>query len=174
MWSWPAYGNISLPLAYISQAFSVFNVSPLLLFVAAFLYSESFSGAVSPIYESFDFCSSTPQSWTFLKYITHISSPSSLPSVACCQYSSICMDDRVPKPPSFGFDISSRSAIIGTTQYIDYFDSPHGLVQGAIGLPSLLAQWSVLCSLVLSPIGLVAATPFSVPVSSGLPAHLFK
>jgi hypothetical protein len=33
----------------------------------------------------------------------------------------------------FGFDISSMSAIIGTKQYIDFFDNPHGVRQGAIG-----------------------------------------
>lgn len=25
------------------------------------------------------------------------------------------------------------SAIVGTTQYLDYFDNPHGIIQGAIG-----------------------------------------
>lgn len=33
----------------------------------------------------------------------------------------------------FGFDISSMSAIIGTQQYVDYFDNPHGTTQGGIG-----------------------------------------
>ena len=30
----------------------------------------------------------------------------------------------------FGFDISSISAIIVTTQYVNYFDNPSGLWQG--------------------------------------------
>jgi MFS family permease len=50
----------------------------------------------------------------------------------------------------FGFDISSMSAIIGTTQYNDYFDSPHGLRQGAIG--SALAAGSVMGSVIAGPI----------------------
>src|ERR1700758_1101093 len=33
----------------------------------------------------------------------------------------------------FGFDISSMSAIIGTKQYNDFFDTPAGIRQGAIG-----------------------------------------
>ncbi|KAL8869762.1 MAG: hypothetical protein Q9174_004028 [Haloplaca sp. 1 TL-2023] len=41
----------------------------------------------------------------------------------------------------FGFDISSMSAIIGTEQYVSYFNDPHGIVQGAIG--SSLAAGSV-------------------------------
>ncbi|KAL8838874.1 MAG: hypothetical protein Q9205_000281 [Flavoplaca limonia] len=41
----------------------------------------------------------------------------------------------------FGFDISSMSAIIGTDQYVDYFNDPHGIVQGAIG--SALAAGSI-------------------------------
>ncbi|CAL8578158.1 hypothetical protein XPA_003960 [Xanthoria parietina] len=45
----------------------------------------------------------------------------------------------------FGFDISSMSAIIGTPQYVDYFDDPHGVVQGAIG--SALAAGSVVGAL---------------------------
>jgi MFS family permease len=51
---------------------------------------------------------------------------------------------------SFGFDISSMSAIIGTTQYIDFFHNPHGIVQGAIG--SALAAGSVVGSLTAGPI----------------------
>jgi hypothetical protein len=50
----------------------------------------------------------------------------------------------------FGFDISSMSAIIGTTQYNDYFDSSHGLRQGAIG--SALAAGSVVGSVIAGPI----------------------
>ncbi|KAF2724271.1 sugar transporter [Polychaeton citri CBS 116435] len=45
----------------------------------------------------------------------------------------------------FGFDISSMSAIIVTDQYIDYFDNPAGVWQGAIG--SALAAGSVIGSL---------------------------
>lgn len=42
------------------------------------------------------------------------------------------------------------SAIIGTKQYIAYFDNPHGLIQGAIG--SALAAGSVVGSLIAGPI----------------------
>lgn len=31
----------------------------------------------------------------------------------------------------FGFDISSMSAIVGTKQYLAFFDDPHGIIQGA-------------------------------------------
>jgi MFS family permease len=41
------------------------------------------------------------------------------------------------------------SAIVGTTQYIDYFDNPHGIIQGAIG--SALAAGSVVGSLMAGP-----------------------
>ncbi|KAG4030203.1 hypothetical protein MFRU_013g02220 [Monilinia fructicola] len=50
----------------------------------------------------------------------------------------------------FGFDISSMSAIVGTTQYTDYFNDPHGIIQGAIG--SALAAGSVIGSLMAGPI----------------------
>lgn len=50
----------------------------------------------------------------------------------------------------FGFDISSMSAIIGTDQYIDYFDNPHGIIQGAIG--SALAAGSVVGALFAGPL----------------------
>jgi MFS family permease len=50
----------------------------------------------------------------------------------------------------FGFDISSMSAIIETTQYNDFFDYPHGVRQGAIG--SALAAGSVVGSLIAGPI----------------------
>lgn len=50
----------------------------------------------------------------------------------------------------FGFDISSMSAIIGTSQYITYFNDPHGVVQGAIG--SALAAGSVVGSLMAGPL----------------------
>ncbi|KAF8854406.1 sugar transporter [Acephala macrosclerotiorum] len=50
----------------------------------------------------------------------------------------------------FSFDISSMSAIVGTKQYIDYFDNPHGIIQGAIG--SALAAGSVVGSLMAGPI----------------------
>ncbi|KAI9813290.1 MAG: hypothetical protein M1827_004232 [Pycnora praestabilis] len=50
----------------------------------------------------------------------------------------------------FGFDISSMSAIIGTKQYIAYFDNPHGIIQGAIG--SALAAGSVVGALMAGPI----------------------
>ncbi|KAL1893233.1 hypothetical protein Cpir12675_004211 [Ceratocystis pirilliformis] len=50
----------------------------------------------------------------------------------------------------FGFDISSMSAIVITDQYMDYFDNPHGVVQGAIG--SALAAGSVVGSLMAGPI----------------------
>ncbi|MCJ1292662.1 hypothetical protein MMC34_004215 [Xylographa carneopallida] len=50
----------------------------------------------------------------------------------------------------FGFDISSMSAIIGTPQYVDYFNNPHGIIQGAIG--SALAAGSVVGSLFAGPL----------------------
>ncbi|EAW08471.1 sugar porter family MFS transporter [Aspergillus clavatus NRRL 1] len=50
----------------------------------------------------------------------------------------------------FGFDISSMSAIIGTQQYIDFFDNPHGVKQGAIN--SALAAGSVFGSIIAGPI----------------------
>jgi MFS family permease len=42
------------------------------------------------------------------------------------------------------------SAIVGTEQYIAYFDDPHGIIQGAIG--SALAAGSVVGSLMAGPI----------------------
>lgn len=45
----------------------------------------------------------------------------------------------------FGFDISSISAIIGTPQYLTYFDNPSGITQGGIG--SALAGGSVIGAL---------------------------
>lgn len=50
----------------------------------------------------------------------------------------------------FGFDISSMSAIIGTDQYLDFFDNPHGVRQGAIG--SALAAGSVVGSIIAGPV----------------------
>ncbi|KAL9054684.1 MAG: hypothetical protein Q9206_003445 [Seirophora lacunosa] len=50
----------------------------------------------------------------------------------------------------FGFDISSMSAIIGTEQYVDYFNNPHGIIQGAIG--SSLAAGSVIGALFAGPL----------------------
>jgi MFS family permease len=50
----------------------------------------------------------------------------------------------------FGFDISSMSAIVGTKQYVDYFDNPHGIIQGAIG--SALAAGSVIGSIMAGPL----------------------
>ncbi|KAJ4248814.1 hypothetical protein NW762_012652 [Fusarium torreyae] len=44
----------------------------------------------------------------------------------------------------FGFDISSMSAVVGTNQYLEFFDNPTGARQGAIG--SALAAGSVLGS----------------------------
>ncbi|KIW12253.1 hypothetical protein PV08_09529 [Exophiala spinifera] len=48
-----------------------------------------------------------------------------------------------------GFDVSSLSAIIGTRQYIEYFDNPHGAIQGAIG--SSLAAGSVVGAALAGP-----------------------
>jgi MFS family permease len=42
------------------------------------------------------------------------------------------------------------SAIVGTEQYIAYFDDPHGIIQGAIG--SALAAGSVVGSMMAGPI----------------------
>lgn len=54
------------------------------------------------------------------------------------------------KDASFGFDISSMSAIVGTDQYIEYFDNPSGIWQGAIG--SALAAGSVIGSIIAGPL----------------------
>ena len=51
---------------------------------------------------------------------------------------------------SFGFDISSMSAIIGTTQYVKYFNNPHGTTQGGIG--AALAGGSVIGAIIAGPI----------------------
>ncbi|EAQ90263.1 conserved hypothetical protein [Chaetomium globosum CBS 148.51] len=50
----------------------------------------------------------------------------------------------------FGFDISSMSAIVVTDQYIEFFDNPSGVIQGAIG--SALAAGSVVGSAVAGPL----------------------
>jgi len=50
----------------------------------------------------------------------------------------------------FGFDISSMSAIIGTQQYIDYFNNPEGIVQGGIG--AALAGGSVIGAIMAGPV----------------------
>lgn len=50
----------------------------------------------------------------------------------------------------FGFDISSMSAIVGTTQYLDYFDNPAGAYQGAIG--SALAAGSIVGCIIAGPL----------------------
>jgi len=50
----------------------------------------------------------------------------------------------------FGFDISSMSAIIGTQQYINYFNNPHGIVQGGIG--AALAGGSVIGAIMAGPV----------------------
>ena len=50
----------------------------------------------------------------------------------------------------FGFDISSISAIIGTNQYVQYFNNPHGIIQGAIG--SALAAGSVVGAVMAGPL----------------------
>ncbi|CZR57683.1 related to high-affinity glucose transporter [Phialocephala subalpina] len=50
----------------------------------------------------------------------------------------------------FGFDISSMSAIIGTSQYVDYFNNPQGIVQGGIG--SALAGGSVIGAMMAGPV----------------------
>ena len=67
----------------------------------------------------------------------------------------------------FGFDISSMSAIINTEQYLDYFGTPTGLTQGAIG--SALAAGSVVGSIIAGPISnlygvCVGITSSQVPV----------
>lgn len=50
----------------------------------------------------------------------------------------------------FGFDISSMSAIIGTKQYLEFFDNPHGIIQDALG--SALAAGAVVGSLIAGPV----------------------
>ena len=77
--------------------------------------------------------------------------PLSPPWVACCKFarrtSCFVVSTDLDR---FGFDISSMSAIIGTPQYIKYFDNPHGAVQGAIG--SALAAGSIVGSLMAGPL----------------------
>lgn len=51
---------------------------------------------------------------------------------------------------SFGFDISSMCAIVVQKQYLEYFESPAGVVQGAID--SVLAAGSVVGSAVAGPL----------------------
>jgi MFS family permease len=51
---------------------------------------------------------------------------------------------------SFGFDISSISAIIGTEQYVAYFNNPQGIVQGGIGAG--LAGGSVIGAIMAGPV----------------------
>jgi MFS family permease len=50
----------------------------------------------------------------------------------------------------FGFDISSMAAIVGTDQYIWFFNNPHGVTQGAIG--SALAAGSGFGAVIAGPI----------------------
>ncbi|KXJ95313.1 general substrate transporter [Microdochium bolleyi] len=50
----------------------------------------------------------------------------------------------------FGFDISSIAALINSEQYIEFFDNPSGVIQGAIG--SSMAAGSVIGSLMAGPI----------------------
>lgn len=50
----------------------------------------------------------------------------------------------------FGFDISSLSAIVGTDQYVWYFNDPNGVTQGAIG--SALAAGSVIGAIMAGPV----------------------
>jgi MFS family permease len=42
------------------------------------------------------------------------------------------------------------SAIIGTQQYINYFDNPHGITQGGIG--AALAGGSVIGAIIAGPV----------------------
>jgi MFS family permease len=49
----------------------------------------------------------------------------------------------------FGFDISSMSAIIGTDQYLNYFNNPHGILQG--GIASALAAGSIVGAVIAGP-----------------------
>ena len=90
-----------------------------------------------------------------------ISSPPSPPSAACCKFPSPSLlyysphfanypSFTHPFPPSFGFDISSISAIIGTKQYVDYFDNPSGTTQGGIG--AALAGGSVIGAIMAGPV----------------------
>ncbi|CAD6593675.1 MAG: hypothetical protein ASARMPRED_007806 [Alectoria sarmentosa] len=50
----------------------------------------------------------------------------------------------------FGFDISSISAIIGTQQYVEYFNNPSGTTQGGIG--AALAGGSVIGAIMAGPV----------------------
>ncbi|TVY17485.1 High-affinity glucose transporter [Lachnellula arida] len=49
----------------------------------------------------------------------------------------------------FGFDISSISAIIGTDQYVEYFNNPQGTTQG--GIQAALAGGSVIGAIIAGP-----------------------
>ena len=75
---------------------------------------------------------------------------------------------------SFSFDISSMSAIIRTDQYVDYFNDPHGIVQGAIG--SALAAGYIVGALFagLCPTRSVDEMQFFQPVFGGLPVQQYR
>lgn len=85
------------------------------------------------------------------------SSPPSPPSAACCNpLLPLPLLPTLPTPlqthptPSFGFDISSISAIIGTQQYVSYFHNPSGTTQGGIG--AALAGGSVIGAIMAGPV----------------------
>ncbi|KAH7162938.1 hypothetical protein B0J13DRAFT_580323 [Dactylonectria estremocensis] len=71
----------------------------------------------------------------------------------------------------FGFDISSMAAIVTTEQYIDYFDNPCGVKQGAIG--SALAAGSIVGSLIAGPISDKWGRPFLLTKTSQYHVCLF-
>ena len=77
---------------------------------------------------------------------------SSPPLAVCCKSFIILSFPQNPNSygPSFGFDISSISAIIGTQQYVDYFNNPSGTTQGGIG--AALAGGSVIGAIMAGPV----------------------
>ena len=77
---------------------------------------------------------------------------SSPPLAVCCKSLIILSFHQDPHSyiPSFGFDISSISAIIGTQQYVDYFNNPSGTTQGGIG--AALAGGSVIGAIMAGPV----------------------
>ena len=86
-----------------------------------------------------------------------ISSPLSPRSVACCKSHPHTLLLLIRETIhahisifSFGFDISSISAIIGTKQYVDYFNNPSGTTQGGIG--AALAGGSVIGAIMAGPV----------------------
>jgi MFS family permease len=89
--------------------------------------------------------------YTFLKSTMFTFWPPSQRLAACCELLPVpSVITVLTEISSFGFDISSMSAIIGTQQYINYFNNPHGITQGGIG--AALAGGSVIGAIMAGPI----------------------